>query len=412
MKKVTLALVVAFCVTVAAPSTNARPYPGQTGLAAAADSAATAGSNPAGITRFKSRTIEFEVLSFFSDNTWEGQIGNGPEFKTDDSTTTIVPTNYVIQPINDNWTFGFTILGSGYSDDFGDWPGRFFIEEYTLVYISAFPSLAYRVNDKLSIAASLALTYTSYESERAVLNPLDPGFGEGTMEIDTDGATVGFGVSALYELTDRTRVGLVYHSELDPELDGKAKFRGLGPNTEMLFDNAGLLGADVDSSSRTPQAIVAGIYHEFDNDHAVTVDVIWADFSEFKLSEQYINGTSISDTDVDYDDVVAVSASYTWPLNDRWMVGVGGFYTSDMVDDDNRTMTLRLDSAWSLGAGFEWQWKDNRTLGASLSYIGIGDAPVNSPAIGGLGSVTGEYTSRDIIQLVVGVTWAKRHDRN
>lgn len=395
-----------FCLVVTAANVHARPYPGLTGLTASADSAATAGTNPAGITRFKSRTVNVEILGFFSDNTWEGDIGNsGLGFKSSDTNTTILPTIYMVQPINDEWAFSFTILGSGFSEDFGDWPGKYIVESFDMLYISAFPSLAYRVNDRLSIAASLALTYTSYEQERAVLNPLDPGFGDGKMKIDADGTTVGFGLSALYEFTDRTRVGLVYKSELDPELEGKAKFSGLGPNTEALLTDAGLINADIDLSSRTPQSLAVGLYHEFENGHAVTLDAVWVDFSEFKLSEKYVNGTSISDSSVEYDDIVAVSASYTWPLNDRWMLGVGGLYADDMVDDANRTLALRLDSIWSIGVGVERQWTPERTVSATVSYLGIGDAPVTTPSIPGLGAVTGEYTSRDMIQIEIGVTF-------
>ena len=72
--------------------------------------------------------------------------------------------------------FGFTLLGSGLSDDYEDgWPGRYLIEEYYLLYISAFPSIATKLTDKLSVAASLALTYTRYEQEKAVKKP-GPGF--------------------------------------------------------------------------------------------------------------------------------------------------------------------------------------------------------------------------------------------
>ncbi|MGI9327051.1 MAG: OmpP1/FadL family transporter [Pseudomonadales bacterium] len=409
--KVLCSLTLTVCLAIAASTASARPYPGMSGIVASADSAATAGNNPAGMTRFKKRAWDGEVLAFFSDNTWEGDVGNsGRTFKSDDTNTTLVPTSYLIQPINEDFTFGFTILGSGLSEDFGDWPGRYFVESYDLIYVSAFPSLAYRVNDKLSISASLALTYTSYEQERVVLNPLDPGFGEGSMKLEADGTTVGFGLSALYEFTDRTRVGLVYRSELDPELEGDAKFSGLGPNTEMLLSSAGLINADIDLSSRTPQSVLAGIYHEFSNGHAVTFDAVWSDFSRFKLAEKYVNGTSISDNNVEYDDIIAVSASYTWPVNERWMLGVGGLYVDDMIDDDVRTLSLRLDSVWSLGVGVEWQWSENRTLGATVSYLGVGDAPVTSPAVPGLGSVTGEYTSRDIIQLEIGMTWSRKGD--
>jgi len=60
---------------------NARPYPAMTGLSAAADNAAVAGTNPAAVTRFDSRNTRVEILGFFTENTWEGQIGSGPTFR-------------------------------------------------------------------------------------------------------------------------------------------------------------------------------------------------------------------------------------------------------------------------------------------------------------------------------------------
>ena len=155
------------CITFAAG-----PYPAQTGVSAAADNASTAGTNPAGITRFDSRNMRFELLGFFSDNTWEGQLGaTGPPIVSEEDGTTIIPSGSMIMPIHDNWWFGFTVLGSGFSEDYDDgWPGRYFIEGYDLLYLSAFPSVATKFGEKLSVAGSLAITYTSYEQDKAVPN--------------------------------------------------------------------------------------------------------------------------------------------------------------------------------------------------------------------------------------------------
>jgi len=391
-------------LTVAA-TLDARPYPGVSGLAAAADSAVTAGSNPAGMARLKTRTMQGRIIGLFSDTIWASEFENvGITRKSDDSNTTIVPTGYLVQPINEDWVFGFTILGSGFSDDLGDWPGRYFIEDYDLIYVSAFPSLAHRVNDQLSLAASAVLTYSRYKQSRAVRNSLDPGFGDGSMKLDTDGYTAGFGLSALYEFTARTRVGLTYQSKLDPELDGKAKFRNLGPNTEAALSTAGLLNARIDTKSRSPQSVLAGVYHEFENNHAVTFDLIWSDFSNFKLSEIYVDGNSIADNDASYQDIWTVSASYTWPVNERLMLGVSGLYVDDMIKNDERTMMLRLDSLWSIGVGLEWLWKKERKLSASVSYIGVGDAPTTTPRLPGLGTLSGKYTKRDTLLVEIAMS--------
>lgn len=384
------------------------PYPALTGISAAADDASVAGKNPAGMTRFDSRVKRFELLSFVTDNTWEGSIGDSGDIRTVDSSTTIVPSGSMVLPFKEKWWFGFTILGSGFSEDYADgWPGRYFIEEYDLIYISAFPSIATKVTDRLSVAGSLALTYTKYDQQKAVAN-LDPGAGDGRLDIDADGTTVGFGLSALYEPSERTRFGIIYRSELDTELDGTADFSELTPTTEAVLDQAGLLGARVDITSRSPQAINAGVFHEFSDASAVTIDLAWSDFSEFKLSEIYVNGDQLVESDPIYDDILAYSASYSRPVAERWRVGFGALYVDDMLEDENRTITLRLDSLWSFGVGVEWQWKEKRALSATLNYLEVGDAPLTSPDIPDVGSVTGRFSDRRTVYLQIGMSLGGR----
>lgn len=385
---------------------QARPYAGVSGLAASADSAATAGTNPAGMSRLSDPAYKLELVLVQSESEWEGRLGNGErEVTSDDSTTIAVPSGYLVHPINDDFTFGFTLLGFGYSDDFGDWPGRYFIESYDSISVSAYPSLAYRINDRWSIAGSLALTYASFTQERAVANVLDPGFEDGSSELETDGVDVGFGLSTLYELSDRTRLGLVYNSEIDPTQDGKAKFRGLGPNTEKALEQSGFLGADVEVKSTSPQSLLAGIYHEFENDHSLVLDLAWADISNFELSEYYFDGEQLAANEADWQDVWAISGAYTWPAGDRWMLSAGGMYVSSMVEDEDRTFMLRMDEMWGLGFAGEWQWTDDRAVEVNFSYLTIGDAPIESPSLPVLGAVTGEYTQRDIFILRVALNW-------
>jgi long-chain fatty acid transport protein len=383
----------------------ARPYASLSGLAAAADSAITAGTNPAGITRFDRSAYQVEVLAFYSESEWESQVGDMPLENSTEYSDLVVPAGYAVWPISERLSASFTVLGVGFSDDLGDWPGRYFVESYDSVNVSAFPSVAYRLTDSLSVAASLALTYASFEQTRAVANLFDPGVPPGSAELETDGLDAGFGLSLLHEVSERTRWGLNYLSETDPTMEGKVKYRGVGPNTKAILEEAGFVGADVEVKSRTPQSIVAGVYHEFENRHAFTVDLVWSDFSRFKLSEFYFDGEGLAENVADYEDIWGLSASYSWPVHERWMLGVGGFYVDDMIDDDKRTMTLRLDSMWSLGVAAEWQWTDRRKVQIGLSYITLDDAPLTTPEIPGIGSVSGKFTQRDTFMLRVGLSF-------
>ncbi len=399
-------LITAAIAAVVSGTANARPYPLGTGLAAAADSAQTASSNPAGISRFSQRALYGDVLLFTSESEWESEFsGTGTQFNSKDSSETVVPRVAIIQPINEKFSTSFTFLGTGFSDDLGDWPGRYFIESYDSVFISAFPSLAYRIDEQWSVATSVAITYTSFEQERAVRNIFDPGFGDGRSKIEADSVEVGFGLSTLYQSSPRTRWGLTYSSEINPSRDADNDFSGLGPNTEAVMRRVGILDADVTIESTSPQSMLAGAYHEFANNTAVTVDLAWINFSNFRLSEFYYNGESFARNQAQYNDIYALSASYTWPATNRWMLGVGGLVTNQMIDDDERTMTLRLDALWSLGLAAEWQWTDSRTVKMSVGYIGMDDAPVSTPAIPGFGSLEGKFTSRDTVQFQIGMSW-------
>ena len=401
-----LLLITTTALLLGANLVSARPYPGLSGLAASADSAETAATNPAGITRFTQRAFEVEIMWFTSESEWESEFStSGGEFNSKDSNDTIVPRVFYIEPITDRLSASFTILGAGFSDDLGDWPGRYFIESYDSVLISAFPSLAYRINDQWSVAGSLALSYSSFEQERAVRNIFDPGFGDGKSELETDGFEVGFGLSTLYQSSERTRWGLTYQSEIEPDQDGDSDFSGLGPNTEAVMKRLGIIGADITVESTSPQSVLAGVYHEFPNNHAVTVDLAWIDFSQFRLSEYYFNGEALGESDPSYDDIYAITTSYTWPVSERWMLGVSALATNQMIDDDERTMTLRLDALWSAGVAAEWQWTESRTVKFSVSYMGLDDAPVTTPEIPGVGSLEGEFKSRDTILFQVGMTW-------
>jgi len=385
---------------------NARPYPFGTGLAASADSAQTASSNPAGISRFSQRAVEAEILYFTSESEWESEFnGRGTQFNSKDSGETVVPRVAVIQPISDSINASFTFLGTGFSDDLGDWPGRYFIKSYDSVFVSAFPSLAWRIDDQWSVAASAAITYSSFEQERAVRNIFDRGFGDGLSKVEADSIEVGFGLSTLYQASARTRWGLTYSSEINPSRDADNDITGLGPNTEAVMRRLNILDTDITIESTSPQSMLAGVYHEFANDGAVTVDLAWSNFSEFRLSEFYYNGTSFARSDPQYNDVYALSTSYSWPASDRWMLGIGGLATNQMIDDDERTMTLRLDALWSLGLAAEWRWTDSRRVKMSVSYIGMDDAPVSTPSIPEFGSLEGNFTSRDTLLLQVGMSW-------
>ena len=285
----------------------AGPWTTKSGIAASAEDASAAGNNPAAITRFDELAFQVGVFGFFSESTFQGTAsGTGTDFVSESDSTTVIPSGSLILPFGKDWWFGLTALGVGFSDDFGeDWGGRYLIQDYTLAYVSLYPSIATKLTDKLSVAASLMITYTTFEQNKAVANILDPGLEDGALNLEADGWTGGWSVSALYEFSAQTRLGFVYRSELDPELEADLNWSGLGPNTEDFLEISGILNIPVEMTSRSPQSANIGIHHDFNNGHALAFDLVWIDFSNFQLSEFYFNGETIVETDPTYEDITA-----------------------------------------------------------------------------------------------------------
>ncbi|MGI9291665.1 MAG: OmpP1/FadL family transporter [Gammaproteobacteria bacterium] len=414
-------LLLILLLTTAVSSAFARPQPLKSGMSAQADSAATAADNPAGITRFDSTQVRGDLYYINSESTWEssftGTGGTSPVTVDDTDSDIFAPNIAIVKPLSDKWYFGFSMLAYTVSDEYGDGEGRFVIEDYDLLFISAYPSIAYKMTEKWSVAASLAGTYTSYEQNSRLANlpePGNPNPSDAKLEIDADGYTLGFGFSTLYEFTDRTRIGFNYQSELDPTLDGDLDFSNLTSTTAAALDFVGLLGSSIDVETASPQRASVGIYHEFENAHAATFDVAWIDFSDFKLAEIYVSGSNdtdyqLNESDFDYDDIWAYIAGYSFPLSDRFTLALAGLYVPEMVDDDNRQITLRIDEIWGAGIGLEWRYSDNLLFDATFNYIQIDDSPVESdptfdPDLG-FGTVSGEFTDRDFFLFQFGVEW-------
>jgi len=52
--------------------------------------------------------------------------------------------------------------------------------------------LAWHIDDRWSVAGSVAISYSTFEQKRAVRNIFDPGFPDGEAKLDTDGVECGY----------------------------------------------------------------------------------------------------------------------------------------------------------------------------------------------------------------------------
>jgi long-chain fatty acid transport protein len=80
-------------------------------------------------------------------------------------------------------------------------------------------------------------------------------------------------------------------------------------------------------------------------------------------------------------------------------------YLSKAVDDDKRTLALRLDRIWAVGVGISRQLDDSR-LDLNLNVYNLGDAPVDTGTGNPMrGRVVGESSSPYAISIDIAWHW-------
>ncbi|NJD30385.1 MAG: hypothetical protein FIB04_00655 [Gammaproteobacteria bacterium] len=378
--------------------------PAFSGLAAVADDAEGALTNPAGMTRLDRPTTSLGGLiaqgfgSFEIDEKLTTVDGGDPDSS---STPVVIPSAYYVRPIDERWRVGISLtVPSGFgSDNGGDWAGRYYSDTYSLVYVALSPAVAYRVNEQWSVGVAVGINYTLSDSEVAV-NTLMPGRPDGRLETELDGIGLNTSVALLWEPSERTRVGVVYTSASEADLEGTLRVRNAGP----LLEAAGLGRLDLDVRNTLPQRLLAGAYHELDEQWSVTADVVWVDFSEFGTAGVALNDRDLAlDRPGIYDDVWIVSLGLGKRIDARLKLEAGALYVTQPVSDADRTLSMRLDRIMGLGAGASWTLDNGDGLDFSATLINYGSAPVDTGSNPWRGRVVGENSNP--YALLLGVAW-------
>lgn len=225
------------------------------GMVARANDAGTVFTNPAGMTRFdEPEALAGASLTYISArfNTTEGNTVDG----SNNGVSVPVPagSGAYIYPVSDKLKLGISMQNYfGLTVDWNDeWVGRYSSVDVVLLAPQIQPTVAYKVNDWLSVGAGAGLTL-GYLSDKMRVESLEPGGSDGKLTLsDSDFAVQGnFGV--MIEPSAKTRIGLRYLTETDLDFEDAPQVSGIGPidiNSPRL-----------DFGVKMPQSLLAAVHH-------------------------------------------------------------------------------------------------------------------------------------------------------
>ncbi len=366
--------------------------PAFTGIAAKADTAETVYLNPAGMSRMKEPAWYGNPQIMYMDSVTEFTVqGQKGKNKIEDDGFIFLPGLYYVRPLNDKWSFGIgpnaaSGMGTTYNDT---WVGRYIIKEWSQVAVGVVPSVAYRVNDRLSLGFSLSINYSLFTLEKAVFNGI--GQPDGSFKLEADGIGVGGNLGLLYEVNPRTRFGMVYRSEVMAENEGTPELTGLSDARKNLLENAGVLDQKISMDTNMPQSMMVGVFHDFNNGWTMSTDVLWVDFSEYDIDNITIGDTSINKNNTtNYQDIWVSSLGADYALRPDWSIRGGILYASAGLKDEDRTLLSRFDAMWAVGGGVEHTFRSGRKTAVDLTYFQFGDGEftVDKTLVG---TISGKY---------------------
>ena len=283
--------------------------------------------------------------------------------------------------------------------DYGDtWAGRYFITEGELLTFAINPSMAYKINQQLSIGVGINFVYSQLDQTIAFNNiGLTP---DGAVEIKDNDIAHGFNLGLLYEISDRTRLGLTYRSQVDIEFEDAVDLKGVFPRFPNLTANT-----EVDIDMYIPASMMLSGYHELNNTWAIMANLGWQDWSEFGKTEFTLNNLNQNiKTDRDFKDTWHVALGAHYKLSTPWTLMAGIAYDSSPVSDNNRTVDMPLDRQirYALGAQYEYSNDLNVMFGYELVDAGQADINQTGPVAG---TLTGDFKSNYIHIVTINAQW-------
>ncbi|MDH3231753.1 MAG: outer membrane protein transport protein [Alphaproteobacteria bacterium] len=324
--------------------------------------------NPAGLTRHEGNQVA-GVLTYIvpkgeSNNADGNGVSAAPPSTGDAAEDAFTGAAYGMWSLSPDLKLAIAVnvpFGLSTKYDRG-WQGRLYAIESSVQSVNVNPTIAYRINETVSIGFGLQAQKTNVTLSSEV--------GAGNLfEVEGDDWGYGFNLGALFELSPQTRIGVAYRSQVKHEISGDATLEAVGT-----------AGAKADLT--TPDSATLGIYHDINEQWAVMGEVAWTGWSTFDQVQINMDsdpglGTTTVTIPQDWSDVWFAAIGASWRPNDTWTLRGGIAYDQTPLSNTYRSPRLTdEDRTWvSLGARYEVT--PNFAIDAGYTHIFIKDANVD-----------------------------------
>ena len=373
---------------------------GFAGRSSSAEDASTVYGNPAGMSRIKQEQFSIGAAAIIAKTDLSGSSTTTRGSNDGDMVPKVaVPMGYYVKPLDEHWAVGFGIyapfgLKTEYENGF---QGRFFAHDSKVQVVTFQPTVSYAFNDKVSVGFGPTINRIDGTLSSALPNPVSPLLGEGKATIKGDDTALGYNIGILIQATDKTRIGLTYHSMVDYKLKGSTKVDlNLGPSTGALL---GSRDYDASLNIKTPETVDASFTHELTDQWTIYAGSTWTRWSRLKSIDVENTGNfgligagsfrTISEQQNWHDTWShAIGASYK--VNKEWTLRSGFSVDQSPTNNTDRSPRIPTGDRWAVSFGAGWTPTDNMTIDVAYSYLKEETIDVNEASLT-KGTYQGKY---------------------
>ena len=376
------------------------------GSAAVAENASTIYYNPAGMTQLQDREISGGIsavdpsFNFHNKGSSVGALGSAGE-GGDAGGWAFIPNGYALWALNKDLYVGIGIGAPfGLKTEYDDrWLGAAQATMFEIKTLNINPSVAYRLNDTVSLGAGVNWQRLQAEYTRQAGITAGTSLVKSTMNLEDD--AWGWNIGALFTLSPATKLGVSYRSEVKYHTSGYVKLSSDGSTLGVgTMNGLKLLGAESDLTAdlTMPSTLIMSAIQKLDDRWELLGDVSRTGWSSIpKVDIMRTSGDKAQTLDTDFRDAWRVALGANYQYNDAWKLKFGVAYDQTPVKRaETRLASLPdNDRVWF---SFGTQWAPDKTsrLDFGVTYIVVRDSKISNDQTTGVspqrGVVTGEYS--------------------
>ncbi len=325
--------------------------------------------NPAGITRLQGRWIGggISYINPRGRTDFNGYWAGGETWSNTEAPG-YVPNMYYVNQQNDKlwWGIGiFTRFGNSTEYE-PTWPGRYNSYLAKITGVTVQPTIAYKITDKLSVAAGADINYIKLDLKRKI--PFSKLFqAEGPdvdFELTGDNIAWGWLLGINYDFSDNTSFAALYRSKITQDMDADA-------NLSIPLLNTGAHG-----SVTLPDSLTLGIGHKFNDKTRVELGAIYTKWSTYDKLEITFDKNLPKSTDIkNWNDVWRYQIGIEHKLNDTWSILGGYAYDNSPMPDETMDFMVPTGDRQTISIGFKKR-SENAELVFAWGYMWIQDRVV------------------------------------